>query len=370
MAQEPPENAPAALMRADAQQRADWAREWLHSEDPSRVAWGAWLARQDYQKALAPLLIEKIAQYQPAETDAGCLPQPERDRHDALLAVLDAVIELDATVPVDDARKLYPEFAAQSLILLVRSRENTDSALLDIARNAKANWNWLAAGNVLVKKPTQGFAALLLSRFTQHVAVSVISPRYLTGGSAGGISSECGYSARPPKPGWPAVGMYWLTSDPERIPSLTATFLVGGNTPVYYWRKVSGNYGNRPDLAGACHEGNRDQYRAEYLNKLQFPFQAMTLDSHPHIIIEWKGRASYRQELIAAVKERREAFRRVVASLQGSGNVLTQAEAEALKPRLEIVIRDERDDRSVALPSILENDETITVRTAFTQPLY
>jgi hypothetical protein len=141
-AQQPPESDPVLLLRADAERRADWATEWLRSEDPLRVAWGAWLARQDHQTALIPLLIERVEEYRPTEESSS--QTVERDRHDALLVVLDTIIGLGATVPVKEARKLYPEFAAQSLILLVRSRTDAQSALFDIFHNARANWNWLA----------------------------------------------------------------------------------------------------------------------------------------------------------------------------------------------------------------------------------
>jgi len=225
IAQQLPETEPAAVLGADAKQRAEWASEWLRSEDPARVAWGAWLARQDRLKSLVSGLVEKVVEYQPAGADDEFFTEPgARDRHDAMLAVLDALIGLDGAVPAEVARKLYPEFAAQSLILLVRSREDASATLLDIARNAKANWNWLAAGNVLVKNRAPGFAALLLSKFTQHLTVSVVNSGF--GSGFGGGGSECGFSMAAPKSGWPAVGLYWLTQFPERIPWLTATFLI------------------------------------------------------------------------------------------------------------------------------------------------
>ena len=133
-AQQPHATDPVSLLHADAQQRAAWASEWLHSDDPHLLAWGAWLAKQDRQTALIPLLNEKVAEYQPAENFSS---QSERDRHDALLAVLDALIGLHAAVPAAEARKLYTEFPAQSLIFLVRSPQPDASALLDIARITK-----------------------------------------------------------------------------------------------------------------------------------------------------------------------------------------------------------------------------------------
>jgi len=366
-AQQPPDSDPVLVLRADAERRADWATEWLRSEDPLRVAWGAWLARQDHQTALIPLLIEKVGEYQP--TDEARSQTGERDRHDALLVVLDALIGLGAAVPVQQARKLYPEFSAQSLILLVRSQTDAQSALLNIFQNARANWNWLAAGNVLVKTRPPGFASFLLSRFTQHITVSIFDPGHGGGGAGGG--SECGFSLRAPKARWPSVGLYLLTQFPERMTGLTATLLIDGDTTVYYWRVEPGNYDNPPDARGSCDDGDRDRYRAQYLTRLmESSFPRMSMDPYPQITIVWKDEADYRQRLLATVEERRTEFRRAVASLQHSGQLLTPAESATLKLRLEIVIRDERADRSPPLPAVLENDGTVSVRSTFTTPLY
>jgi hypothetical protein len=125
-------------------------------------------------RSLTPLLVEQVDNYQPHEEYSAALA--EDDRHDALLVVLDALIALDAIVPADQAHKLYPEFPSQSLILLLGSPNNT-LAVLDIFQKAKANWNWLTAGNVLVKirypRFPAGFAFTLLNRFTEHMTVSV-----------------------------------------------------------------------------------------------------------------------------------------------------------------------------------------------------
>ena len=73
----------------------------------------------------------------------------------------------------------------------------------------------------------------------------------VAGGAGGG--SECGLSLRAPKARWPSVGLYLLTQFPERMPGLTATFLVGGDTTVYYLRVEPGNYDNPPDAVRRLH---------------------------------------------------------------------------------------------------------------------
>jgi hypothetical protein len=364
-AQQTPASDPVSSLHADAQQRAAWATEWLHSNDPRRLAWGAWLAKQDRQTSLIPLLNEKVAEYQPTE---GFSSPADLDRHDSLLPVLDALIAMHAAVPAEQARKLYPEFPAQSLILLVRSPQPDDSALLGIMRIAKANWNWLAAGNVLVKDRTLGFAALLLSKFTQHLTVSVVDTGM--GGFSGGGGSECGFSMRAPKASWPAVGLYLLSQTPQRLPGVNATYLVGGDTPVYYLRVEPGNYDNPGDDPGYCEDGNRDQYRAQYLAQLMANASPqIKLDPYPYATIVWKEETDFRQQLLTTVERQSTLFRRAVAALGDSAGVLTSAEAEALRPRIEMILRDDRADKSIPLPALPERAGTIVVQANFTKPL-
>lgn len=324
-------------MRADIAQRATWADEWLRSDDSVHVAWGAWLARHDEHQDLIPALLRKVEDYQPLGE-----PPPEereRDRHDATLVVLDALIGLHAAVAPTEARKLYPEFPAQSVILLVRSPRDAQSALLEVFDNATANWTWLAAGNVLIKDRTAGFAARLLTRLKQHLTLSIVDSGVGSGVFGGG--SECGFSARPPKEGWPPVGLYLLTQFPERIPAIEAIFLVGGETAVYYLRVGPGNYDNPSDVPGSCDDGNRDVYRTQYLKELAEPsIRPFDLDAYPRVTIEWKGEDTYRKQLFAEVEQRQAEFQRAVRRLLELGT-LTTSETADLKPRIEIVVRDQ-----------------------------
>jgi len=312
------------------------------------------------------LLIQKLHEYQTAESSPS--QNVERDRHDTMLVMLDALIGLGAAVPPEDARKLYPEFAAQSLILLVRSQTNAQSELFDIFHSVHANWNWLAVGNKLMKNPPPGFAALLLGRFTQHITVSVVDAGF--GGGSGGGGSECGFSAAAPKARWPAVGLYLLTQFPDVMPMLTATLLIRGDTSIYYWRVEPGNYDNPPESPGACYDGNRDKYRAQYLATLARSFPPrMPLDPYPLVIIDWKGEGDYRHRLLAILEDQRAQFNHVAASLKESESVLTSVEAATLKPHLEFVIRDERANQSTPLPTVLESRDAAPIRRAFTPPL-
>ena len=62
-AQQSSESDVDTLLRADASQRAMWASTWLHSGDPRKVAWGAWLVRADHLKSLIPVLVQLVIDY-------------------------------------------------------------------------------------------------------------------------------------------------------------------------------------------------------------------------------------------------------------------------------------------------------------------
>ncbi|WP_180539113.1 hypothetical protein, partial [Nevskia soli] len=88
----------------------------------------------------------------------------ESEDHDAMLSVLDSLIQLRADVPTDTAVKLYPEFPAHAVILMANSPSDTTSAFLRIFQTEKdRNGAWLAAGNVLVNHRAPGFAAAVQS---------------------------------------------------------------------------------------------------------------------------------------------------------------------------------------------------------------
>jgi hypothetical protein len=356
------QDTPPDVVGRDSEIRSAWAIQWLRSDSPLDIAWGAWLTRVDRQQAAVPLLVKQLSGYRPPEDLAA--ESRNSDRHDAMLQVLDALIELRVPVPVEDAHKLFGEFAAQSLILLVRPPDDQQAALFDIFDRASANWNWLAAGNALLKTRSPGFTAKLVARFTEHLQISVWDPGF--GGGTGGGGSECGFSLRAPKRGWPPVGLFQLTQFPDRIPWLSTVFLIGGETPVYYWRAEPGNYDNPPDVRGACDDGNRDEYRAQYLMKLVPPFPRIALDAYPNVRLEWRGDILYQQEFAAAVEKQLAQLRSGVASLQQS-QLLAPSPALA-NPRLETVIDDERRDKSVPLPSV-RVDKTVGIRTAFSKPL-
>ena len=165
---------PAVVIDRLEKQLAPFASAWLNSADPRVEAWGAYLVLRDQRTDAIPVLLSMLEAYPVIPQEAS---QLEVDRHDAMLGVLDALIQFDAPVPAADAQRIYPEFPVQSLVLLARSQEDTADALLDIFRNEQ-RWQaaWLAVGNLLSARRAAGFAAAVIEGMTVHLQVIVTEP--------------------------------------------------------------------------------------------------------------------------------------------------------------------------------------------------
>ena len=251
---------PAVVIDRLEKQLAPFASAWLNSADPRVEAWGAYLVLRDQRTDAIPVLLSMLEAYPVIPQEAS---QLEVDRHDAMLGVLDALIQFDAPVPAADAQRIYPEFPVQSLVLLARSQEDTADALLDIFRNEQ-RWQvaWLAAGNLLSARRAAGFAAAVIEGMTVHLQVIVTEPGV---GFGGGQSSCCGGGSAAPKAGWPPLGVYSFGGCGADAQT-GATLLAGGADPAYYDRQVTAAY-RASGASGCCHL-DQDLVREHYLTAL------------------------------------------------------------------------------------------------------
>jgi hypothetical protein len=95
--QAPPD--PAAVMGSLNQQMAPLASTWLHSADPRLQAWGAYAVLRDGRTEAIPDLLAMVAEFPVVEQP---IAQTDVDQHDAMLGVLDALIQLNAQAPAAD----------------------------------------------------------------------------------------------------------------------------------------------------------------------------------------------------------------------------------------------------------------------------
>jgi hypothetical protein len=153
-------------------QTPDDLRTSLGSGQPRDTAWAAYSVARQGRQDLIPNLAALIASYQAVPLqDRNSVP-PEVA---AIEAVADALIQLEARLPAATIMHLYPQFPAQTMILLSRSPDST-AAVLEIFQTTHSGYLWLAAGNLRAVHPPvpPGFARSLLSGFVAKFVFWVV----------------------------------------------------------------------------------------------------------------------------------------------------------------------------------------------------
>jgi hypothetical protein len=346
---------PAAILKMQQEQTVQLAAGWLHSGDPRLQAWGAYVILRDHHESLIPDLVKMVSDY---EVMAWPIANSRRDEHDAMIAVLDALIELAGPVSTSDAARLYPEFPVQSLIILSREGNSAFPYLLGIFRTEHSHHDaWLAAGNELAQRRFPEFAAAVLGSLTVQARIRVTTSGESEAGW--GTGGSC-FSGGEGKAGWPVVGNYSFAGR-----SAGAILLADGVDPAYYMRLVSGAYDRERDrCCGPCPADGTDLnlYREHYLAFLLSAPQANPpLRSSSNETIIWRDSATYLAYLRDVAQRHNEAFLRVAGKLRDVG-LMTPEEVASVEPHLEITIVDDRDDKTTPLPHAENLGEGVTVK--------
>ncbi len=346
-------------------QTAELAARWLRSGDPRLQAWGAYVVLRDKHKEFIPDLVALVHDYKMAGWQ---FPLVEEDRHDAMLAVLDDLIQFYVVIPSQDAAKLYPEFPAQSIILLSRGNKDATDFFMEIFRDEKLHaLEWQAAGNFLAQIEAPGFAVDVIGKMTVHATIKVTTTGEIR--FARGVGFGCSIAMPKAEPDWPEVGNYSLTgsvapeSDWPRVGaekyleqhSAVALFLVAGPIPVYSQRTVDALYDQirhaRRDGDGCgANYVDWDSLRERYVTRMVSAKQdSPPLKAYFNETIAWKDQNDYLQYIRNLARQQRAAFAEVVAKLK-NGGWMTTDEAGTAKLKLEITIVDDRDDKTIPLP--------------------
>jgi hypothetical protein len=274
----------------------------------------------------------------------------DKDRHDAILAVLDALIQLhsdaparanasaNSGVPSQDVIKIYPEFPVQSLLLMQRGWIGRSAPLLmEIFKTEQDRPGaWLAAGNMLAQPNNRVFAAALLDSMTVHALVKVTTPGERPMGR--GIAGDCmGPAPGQSKGGWPQVGNYHFTACSKAGQGVLAP----GADPVCYIRSVDAVYGPTGD-AGCSGYPMPNLARQHYISTLlRTPVDTPPIKSELEFEISWRDDDAYRKELSGFLEQQQRAFEETARRLG----------APEARPKLAIEIWDQRSVKT-PLPDI------------------
>jgi hypothetical protein len=292
---------PAQVVQSLGPQSGEFAWTWLRSPDPRTQAWGAYLALRDRRIELVPELIAQLEAYIPGAPD----------QRDAMMAVLDALIQLHAAVPAHDVAKMFSDFPVQSLLLVPRASPQNEILpfLLTLFQSEEHNAGvWQSAGNFLVSSHAPGFGATVLKSMTVRATIIVVGPEGQKF-KRGGLFADCiGPERRKVKTGWPEIGWYDFSEH-----STSDGPLAPGIDPVYFRRTVDATYAPArtclffPDAALV-----REHYLAAVLNR---PIQDPPIKHELTTSIHWSNDDQYRRDLAGFVAGQQKIFADVAAKL-------------------------------------------------------
>jgi hypothetical protein len=235
-AQDPQDPAPLTEPSSTSQ-----ITDLLSSGEPRLVAWGAHYALAAKAQGAVSQLVDLADRWQPTAADANsegpdAVPRDQTDEHDALTAVLDAIIQLHAAISPSTLQNLAGDFPNQVAILLSRLPLDQSQSLSQ--EFYRSDPNTLGAHNLqyvsaalLVKAPPAGFAADLFSGIHNRATIKITKPGYSEDGTYGtgsGVGCAIGDSHRD----WPEFGIYQLSAG--KIEG--GLVLIDGPVPIYALR--------------------------------------------------------------------------------------------------------------------------------------
>jgi hypothetical protein len=313
------------------------AARLLKSYENRERAWGAYLVGLHGWEGQTPSLVSILED----ENLNGGGEEAAAVRQ----AALDALIRLDAEVPAEALVPLYASAPDEVLILLARSPEKNQRALLTLFTEDTSNVRWLAAGNLLAQTRAPGFVARLLAGLKIKAGVNVYESegdhRLFGGGRNDG--GGCGGGTGPGSK-FPPVGYYKLDDGAYR----GATVLATGPRVIHYRRKP---------YRSSCLSGadwlDRDSMRVEYLEELLRGGAEMTnFDDSLRQDVVCKDTPQCLKALAGARDRVRRAYDALLRRLLAE-SLLDGAEAAELKPDITLDITDMRESKSSPLPDKL-----------------
>lgn len=311
----------------------------IQSASAKDRAWAAYLIGEYGLKDFAPALIEIL--------DPDSL-SPDWETGYIYRAVLDSLIKLRVSVPYDKLMPLYERFPDETLIILARSPSQNSEALLSIAERPGRGVCWVAACNLLAESKAPGFASFLLKSLKIRVEIAV-SEGGNKGSMGGGSSSSIGCGVSQVADGFPPTAYYQLTDEPKR----DAVVVAQGAHPIFYQRQViEPGVTNQAWMSSYDHSVERDRYCHEYLAALlDQTASGLELRERYSKSIAWSGAQGYKVEVISLMELVTGNFERLKKQCVDK-ELLSESEAETLKPNLILTVNDLRKNKTPPLPEI------------------
>lgn len=303
-------------------------QQWFHSGDPRLIAWAADFARRTHDTQTIAEMSAWLER-SPIPPPTYKLDEPQPAQRQAVIAVLDTLIQENVRVPIPAIEAVAPYFPAQAIILIGRvPLAESRATLNNWTHEQEGNWSgrilarvasmMLAQDPVSMKPEEFSFASRIVAASEEDLQISIrASDSGQNGGVAGGV---CGDSLpREVSPDWPQIyGYVLLENDPQVMNAPVVVDLYGDR--IVYWR-VDKNAG-----WGTCNAVQwlnpvtRHRLIAYWLGVRE---QDMQWQPVKHVHITWRCKANYEQLLGALVEAEREKLQATVNTLYQRG-ILTE----------------------------------------------
>lgn len=325
---------------------------WLLSGNPRLVAWGAHYAVAAHSPALIDDLLALASRWQPTireeidDSERGQLSPRQEEKRDAMAEVLDALIQLNQSVPVETLRNLAPDFGNDVAVLLSRlppdEAESVVFAFYGSPADHGKGLQYVSAG-LLAQHPLPGFAADLLRSISVSATILVVDPNSGAGFGGGRCGGAYAISTDRPRVGWPKIGQYVLSKQK----TYGAFQLVTGVNPVYATRKELAQY-LRDICGGGVYLSSSERLRL-IAEMLELAPEAIPWQTDLTKDIEFQSLEQFHRAVLAFVAEQQQKYRATVAALSDRG-LLTPAEAAESLPKLQLNLRDARSEGAAPIP--------------------
>ncbi len=321
----------------------DTLNQWLHNTDPRLIAWGADFARRRHEAKIIAEMPELLEHWTMPPAYGGDDSQAAQRR--AILAILDALIQENAEVPVPAIEAIAPTFPAQAAILIDRLPLSASrSTLDDWTYGATGTWSGRTlariASMMIAKDPLTStavwnlsqveFVARVVDASEDDVHISIRADNTAVPASGGGTCGDSlGYELTP---GWPQVYTYLLEEANNR--EVSGPVLVDVDGDEIFSRRIKKNVGS--GSCGGVEELNpstRHRLLAHWLGISEREMSWQPIDS---FTIVWTNNTAYQGQLGKIIESERRKLYATVESLRHRGFLRKD---EVAMPRLIVTIQ-------------------------------
>lgn len=353
----------------DTKVNANLIETWLHSDDPRMVTFGANFAVENSDDGLVTTMEQMVAQWNPPQGYSIAA----QDQCEAMAEILHALILKKEKVPPEVISSVASSFPDYAIILASRLPRYEAIPLYQSWYEGKGRFpgtiirfdgenHWRTAGGngrmlarvaamMLSRKPPSGFAASILADSVERLVVSVRSDEAAADPCRLGCSQpkQCPGDAEngPPRAGWPPLFQYEVEENYPQPDSDSLLVAAGGDRITF--RRAPANWKLASCWAPlSLNAETRHRLLAQMLgvDEGHMPWQAEKV-----IALRWENREKFLLELGSQVNFEEAQFRATVQMLFAKG-LLTRAEADGTRPKLQIVVLDDRINSQLPNPEL------------------